>query len=212
MNQAALLLSTSLRLPRLLSGSNTLLRSVRYSAFVVAAFTGCTTKDGLVGKFDAANLQVQNQNGIVMQNEKPFTGIVYTLNENKKDTTEIVEFKDGKEHGQWKTFYDDGKLKSIRFFDNGKKTGVYTAWWPDGKMELEYHFGDGEYEGTCKEWNNEGMLINERTYKNGYEEGLQKQFYDNGKVKSNYVMVDGKRYGLLGTKNCVNVTDSIFKN
>jgi len=48
-------------------------------------------------------------------------------------------------------------------------------------------------------------------YKNGYEDGRQEQYYDNGKVKANYIMMSGRRYGLLGTKNCVNVTDSVFK-
>jgi antitoxin component YwqK of YwqJK toxin-antitoxin module len=48
-------------------------------------------------------------------------------------------------------------------------------------------------------------------YKKGYEEGLQQFYYDNGKVKANYFMKAGRRYGLLGTKNCVNVSDSIFK-
>ena len=37
-----------------------------------------------------------------------------------------------------------------------------------------------------------------------------KYFYNNGKVRSNYLVINGKRYGLLGTKNCVNVKDSIF--
>jgi antitoxin component YwqK of YwqJK toxin-antitoxin module len=49
------------------------------------------------------------------------------------------------------------------------------------------------------------------TYRKGYEDGLQQQFYESGKVKANYMMLDGRRYGMLGTKNCVNVSDSIFK-
>lgn len=54
--------------------------------------------------------------------------------------------------------------------------------------------------------------MKEMNYKKGFEEGSQKMFYDNGKVKVNYIMINGRRYGLLGTKNCVNVSDSVFKN
>jgi antitoxin component YwqK of YwqJK toxin-antitoxin module len=48
-------------------------------------------------------------------------------------------------------------------------------------------------------------------YQKGHEEGEQKWWYDNGKIKANYIIKDGRRYGLLGTKNCINVSDSIFK-
>jgi len=75
---------------------------------------------------------------------------------------------------------------------------------------LTYQFEDDEYEGTCREWNESGRLITEMNYHRGYESGSQKVWYDNGKIKSNYVMESGRRYGLLGTKNCVNVSDSIF--
>jgi antitoxin component YwqK of YwqJK toxin-antitoxin module len=56
----------------------------------------------------------------------------------------------------------------------------------------------------------DGKLIHLANYKNGQEEGTQKLWYDNGKIRANYVIKNGKRYGLLGTKNCINVSDSIF--
>ena len=89
--------------------------------------------------------------------------------------------------------------------------GTYAAWWRDGKQRLLYHFANGEYEGVCRDWNDKGLLIAEMNYKEGHEEGPQKQYYNNGKVRANYTIKDGRRYGLLGTKNCVNVTDSVFK-
>ncbi len=172
---------------------------------------GCTRTEEKLPLFNSAQLQLGVDNGLVTQNGTPFTGIVYSLQENKKDTAEIVGFRQGREDGNWKKFYSGGRLASTRFFNEGKKTGDYRAWWPNGRLQLFYHFEDGEYNGVCREWNEEGQLVKEMQYKNGYEDGPQKQFYDDGKVRSNYVMVNGKRYGLLGTKNCVNVTDIIFK-
>jgi antitoxin component YwqK of YwqJK toxin-antitoxin module len=55
-------------------------------------------------------------------------------------------------------------------------------------------------------------LVKQMNYLKGHEEGPQKWWYDNGKIKANYIIQDGRRFGLLGTKNCINVTDSIFKN
>ena len=80
----------------------------------------------------------------------------------------------------------------------------------NGNIKFEFHFKDDEYEGICRTWNNKGILTQESNYVAGHEEGAQKAWYDNGKVRSNYVIKAGRRYGLLGTKNCKNVSDSVF--
>ena len=77
---------------------------------------------------------------------------------------------------------------------------------------MQYQFESDEYQGTCKEWNEKGLLVKQMNYHQGHELGSQKWWYDNGKIKANYIIQNGRRFGLLGTKNCINVTDSIFKN
>ena len=54
------------------------------------------------------------------------------------------------------------------------------------------------------------MLLRVSNYKNGYEHGQQKIWYPDGRIKSNYIIKNGRRYGLLGIKNCINVSDSII--
>ncbi|RIJ42904.1 toxin-antitoxin system YwqK family antitoxin [Pontibacter oryzae] len=148
--------------------------------------------------------------GLLLVNGKPFSGKLYTLFESSRDTAELTSYQNGKEHGEWKKFYPSGQLRERRFFEQGQKTGEYIAWWENGKKQLHYFFKDDEYEGSCKEWNEEGRLVKAMHYKNGHEEGPQQLWYDNGKIRANYVIENGRRYGLLGTKNCVNVSDSIF--
>jgi len=151
-------------------------------------------------------------NGVMNFGDGPYTGIVYSLYTGTKDTAEIASYKKGKEHGTWKKFYEGGSLQEQREFTDGMKTGEYVAWWENGKERLRYFFKNDEYEGTCREWNTKGLLVKEMNYKNGHEAGAQRWWYDNGKIKANYVITDGRRYGLLGTKNCINVSDSVFKN
>ena len=139
-----------------------------------------------------------------------FTGSLYEMYANKKDTAFVRNYLHGKEHGVWKVFYSNRHLKEIRHYKQGKKEGEYIAWWSNGKKKLLYHFKLGEYEGTCREWNPDGRLIKEMNYKKGQEDGSQKIWYNNGKIKSNYVVKKGRRYGLLGTKNCINVSDDVF--
>lgn len=179
---------------------------------ILFAACGRSEKPVKTPSFNSASVNVRMKNGVAMIENTRFTGIVYTLYPNGTDTAEIVGFNNGREHGEWKRFYPGNKLMEVRHFENGQKTGRFKAWWPNGAIKLSYHFSNGEYNGVCREWNDKRMLIKEMHYKNGYEEGSQKEFYNDGKVKANYVMIEGRRYGLLGTKNCVNVSDSIFKN
>lgn len=174
----------------------------------ILLFTACNEQIKLQ-KFNKNSLNLENKNGIVYYKNIPFTGSVYELNEN--DTIALFGFYKGKEHGQSKRFYMNGKIEELRYFDKGVKIKTLTRWWENGQKQLQCSFKNGEYEGVLKEWNENGQLTKIMNYKNGYEDGSQKMFYDNGKIRNNYVVKNGKRIGLLGTKNCINVSDSIFK-
>lgn len=161
--------------------------------------------------YNEEDIALQNDAGIRKVNSKPFTGIVYSFIPGTTDTLAVACFINGREDGEWRRYYANQQLAERRYFSKGKKAGIFEGWWPNGKRRLLYYFNNGEYDGNCKDWNDKGKLMSSMNYRNGYENGLQQQFYENGKVKANYVMTDGRRYGLLGTKNCVNVSDSIFK-
>lgn len=154
-------------------------------------------------------LNVKTKSGFTLVNENKYSGGLYNLFINSKDTSEIRHYLNGKETGRWRQYYPGHKLKDMRSFYEGKKTGNYTAWWENGMKQLDYNFLNNEYEGICREWNNEGILVREMNYHRGHEEGSQKLWYDNGKIRSNYIIASGRRFGLLGTKNCKNASDSI---
>ncbi len=181
------------------------------TVFLLSCCNHETTKWSTVSVINLDSAKIETQRGITYINNSPFSGKLFSLYANK-DTQLVRTYKDGREHGEWKEFYPGNALKESRYFDNGKKEGSYTAFWGNGAQKLEYNFYKGEYEGACKEWLADGTPIKEMNYKNGYEDGVQKAWYDNGKIKSNYVIKNGRRYGLLGTKNCKNVSDRIFNN
>ncbi|QNA45964.1 toxin-antitoxin system YwqK family antitoxin [Lacibacter sediminis] len=156
--------------------------------------------------------RISNKNGIIYFNDQLFSGVIFSLYPSTTDTAASASYLNGKEHGRWVKYYPDRKLYEQRSFENGKKTGVLETWWPNGNKQTHYIFANDEYEGTCREWSSDGLLVKEMNYLKGYEEGSQRWWYDNGKIKANYIIKQGRRYGLLGTKNCMNVSDSIFKN
>ena len=95
-------------------------------------------------------------------------------------------------------------------YSRGKKNGKQISYWENGNKRFEFDAKNDSYEGVLQEWDVYGKLYHLGNFVNGQEEGTQKLWYPNGKIKANYVVRDGKRYGLLGTKNCMNVSDSIF--
>lgn len=150
--------------------------------------------------------------GIAYVNGQVFTGTLFVLFPDAKDTSEIQNYLNGKEQGEWLQFYAGQKQKGIRFFKNGKKEGKMSEFWPNGRLKMECYFKNDLYEGPFREWTSGGGMIKEMNYSNGKEQGFQKVWYDNGKIRSNYFISNGRRFGLLGTKNCVNVGKDLVKN
>ena len=150
------------------------------------------------------------KNDLVYQDGKLYNGFLFELDSISKDTILVATYLNGKTEGISKKYYSKNHLMEIRDYSNGEKNGSQIAYWENGKKRFEYTAKKDIYEGEMKEWNTDGSLYHLAHFKNGQEDGEQKFWYDNGKIKANYVILNGKRYGLLGTKNCKNVSDSIF--
>jgi antitoxin component YwqK of YwqJK toxin-antitoxin module len=156
----------------------------------------------------AVNFTVAND--VVFLDKEKFSGFIYDLASNKKDTTLLEGYINGKLNGVCKKWFPNRQLMEVRLYDNGKKHGKQVAYWANGNKRFEFIAKNDAYEGEMREWTFDGKLFHLANFVNGQEEGTQKMWYDNGKIRANYVIRQGKRYGLLGTKNCKNVSDSIF--
>ncbi|WP_281613914.1 toxin-antitoxin system YwqK family antitoxin [Flammeovirga sp. SubArs3] len=149
----------------------------------------------------------QAMGGIFYVNQQPFSGAIYWSYSNG-DTLRVKRYYKGKKEGQWSRYYPDHVMKEKRFFHLGKKEGNHKGFYQNGSLKFHYELSNDVYEGNSKAWTMDGILIRDQNYHLGQEEGPQKVWYDNGKIKANYVIKDGRRYGLLGTKNCINVSDN----
>lgn len=140
---------------------------------------------------------------------RKFSGYQFALYPNG-DTVMTKSYLEGLEEGWTRKWYTRNQLAEERYFEKGKKERIHKAWWPNGKQKFIYEFQNDEFNGTNKEWFEEGALFKIFHYEKGYEVGSQKMFWPNGKIRANYIVKNNRRYGLLGTKNCVNVADSVF--
>ena len=159
---------------------------------------------------NATDSSFSNHQDTVYYQDKFFTGYRYALYDNG-DTAALQAYFNGVEEGFQKKWYAGKQLAEERFFINGKKEGRHRTWWPDGKPKMEFDALHNEYHGEFREWYATGLLGKDFHYLNGKEEGSQKLWWDNGTIRANYVIRDGKKYGFIGLKLCVNPNDSISK-
>jgi len=139
-----------------------------------------------------------------------FSGYRFALYENG-DTSFVRSYFNGVEEGIQRSWYPNKQLSEERFYINGKKEGIHQGWWPDGKQKFYFEAFNDEYNGEFKEWYSSGLLGKDFHYVNGHEEGSEKLWWDNGTIRANYVIRNGKKYGLIGLKTCVNPYDSVIK-
>ncbi len=193
-----------------------------YFVFIILSASSCVNKNHadnevMIAKtvplifINAADTNLVISNDTIHYQNKLFSGYIYSLYM-AGDTAELKSFFNGVEEGFQKKWYENRQLSEQRFYINGKKQGRHEGWWPDGKEKFYFTANKGEYDGEFKEWYSSGILGKHFNYLDGHEEGSQRLWWDNGAVRANYVIRNGRKYGLIGLKTCINPYDSIYKN
>ena len=109
-------------------------------------------------------------------------------------------------------------VTDTRTFDNDKSGAIlvnkikednHKLFWENGNKKMITNFLNGQYEGKMIQWHENGKKFKEFYYKNGNEVSNQKIWDSKGNIKANYDVVNGRRYGLTGQKNCVS-SNEIF--
>ena len=151
-----------------------------------------------------------NHQDTVYYGDSFFTGYRYGLYETR-DTSFIQSYFNGVEEGFQRKWHSNKQLSEERFYINGKKEGLHRGWWPNGKLKFYFTVYNDKYEGEFKEWIDNGLLVKYFHYEDGNEMGSQRLWWGDGTVRANYVIKNGRKYGLLGLKTCINPYDSIIK-
>ena len=140
-------------------------------------------------------------------NNNKFSGILIDSIENIKILE--VQYLNGRKNGYEKIWYNNGKISEERFYKNGRKEGNHKLFWENGNKKMIANFLDGKYENKIIQWHKNGEKFKEFYYENGNEIGNQKMWDSKGNIKANYDIVNNRRYGLTGQKNCVS-SNEIF--
>jgi len=66
--------------------------------------------------------------------------------------------KDDKRDGKWYAFFRDGSLQTEAFYVDGKEHGAYNVYQENGKPLYRAHFDHGKCDGTWYFYDNEGNI------------------------------------------------------
>ncbi len=107
---------------------------------------------------------------------------------------------DGKPHGKWKWFYDNGVLKKEGTFLHGLKNGYFKKYDKKGDLISVEKYTNGEKDQKVEElakldvktdyWPNGRPKI-VASYKKGVPEGVRREYNKNGEVEKSYIFHNG---------------------
>ena len=98
--------------------------------------------------------------------------------------------------------YEDGRVRRDAEMRNGQLDGTVRGWYENGRLAFEYSYRRGLSEGVQQQWLPSGVLLSRFNHVAGHEVGQQQMWNADGTIRSNYVIRDGKRYGLIGAMGC----------
>jgi|AP95_1055475.scaffolds.fasta_scaffold188121_1 antitoxin component YwqK of YwqJK toxin-antitoxin module len=175
--------------------------------FLMMCFSSCRENQ----RRDVVSINLKNEktafkNGILFHDNTPFSGTVIDFDAINK-TSNHSFYLDGKKEGEEKKWFSNDSLAESRHYKKGLKVGVHQSWWENGNKKFVYHFNNnGAYHGSVRDWYENGNPFKYFNYKNGKESGIQKMWQSTGKIRANYSVVNGDRFGLIGLKKCATIT------
>ena len=181
-----------------------------YSLLVAASFalvSAAPSYDRPLEVRVASDTTLHIANGVLYANGVRFTGLVVDPSGSGVERAEVT-YRDGLRDGDELAWYPNGQLMHRRRYARGREDGEHLGWWQDGTRHFVYHFSNGLLEGEAREWFPNGTPFRVFHYAAGQEAGAQTMWYANGALRANYVVRNGRRFGLPGSKGCTGMDSS----
>ena len=79
----------------------------------------------------------------------------------------LVQHTDGKEHGQYLAWHDNGQKERMSRHKEGKRHGLFTIWNRNGKKSFEGHYKEGKKDGDWNTYYETGEAKSRETFQDG---------------------------------------------
>lgn len=135
--------------------------------------------------------EVKFNGGLFYCEGKLFTGIGIDMWNEKQVKTEI-SFKNGRIDGVVRSYHENGKLQSQRFWKEGKGHGEIKVYSQNGQLLEEGTYKNGQMDSIWKKYHENGKLKAEMSYVAGKLDGVVKEYDENGKLTFQATYKEGK--------------------
>ncbi len=186
---------------------------------VMLGTSGCSTQVKTEAYYDTGKKKLEHtyRKWIWSSQEKLILKKEYHFTQHPKFE---VEIKNGKYHGEAKTWWMNGRLKSRGEYKNGKKIGkwvnyfevrgdissrghyrqgilhgVWEEWWPKFIRKAKGQFQNGKPGGTWHYWDRAERLIKKSTCWEDVKWGSIEEYYPSGRLKKIHSCLFGKISG-----------------
>jgi antitoxin component YwqK of YwqJK toxin-antitoxin module len=88
----------------------------------------------------------------------------------------------GAQDGNTYSWYENGKMKSVKTFKNGKLEGFEKYFYRNGNLMYKYHYKNSKLDGLQREYYKSGQLFKEIYIEDGKLITI-KEYYRNGELK-----------------------------
>ena len=76
-------------------------------------------------------------------------------------------FSDGKKHGSWVFYDENGQLREKGTYKDGKEEGPWVYYHDNGQLWVRATYKNGKSDGYWESYDENGQLKSKNTYKNG---------------------------------------------
>jgi len=94
----------------------------------------------------------------------------YAVEHLVRDGRELNQYIDGKEHGKWRWWYENGNRWLDTRYILGKEHGRSRWWYEIGQLQFDGNYINGKKHGLFKHWRYDGRLMSKEYYENGVKQ------------------------------------------
>lgn len=146
--------------------------------------------DITTGELVTGTITIRGQNNIIYLEQEVKKGLydgkyeIYYPNFSDERIPEVIgKYIKGEKEGTWKTYYENGNLKSVSKYDNGVLIGKFKSYYMNKELESEGEYKNGKKEGEWTYYYQNGEKESSGKYENNKKIKKWKYFNTNGQLK-----------------------------
>ena len=112
--------------------------------------------------------------------DKPFTGTAYAYFSDGKTVYQKSDFVDGKQHGEYVEYLQNGNINYKRSYANGAEDGEWIEYYDNGNISKKENYKDGQLNGEWMTYYDNGQIRVKGQFENGEEVGEWLAYEEDG--------------------------------